>query len=198
MATYYGVNDQGQNYRKTEFEGGGSVTYVYTDEEVRAYQDEMARREEEARRAEEDRAAEERERNNTPASTPAAQTTPTTPTSPTTKPSTPSTPSTPAATALSMSTATFARSVKGAGSLKESFSQSIDNLVKVLNGDKYAAMKKTIQSNWVGADATDFLNDIEKTRASLEKSLKALKTKFNAAIDADSKQFISFQAKNIK
>ena len=167
--------------------------YVLTDE-GREYQEEMARREEEARRAEEDREAEERERNNTPASTPAAQTTPTTPSTPTT----PATPAAPATTALTIGTATYGRSVKGAGSLKESFSQSIDNLVKVLNGDKYAAMKKTIQSNWVGADATDFLNDIEKTRASLEKSLKALKTKFNAAVDADSKQFTSFQAKNIK
>ena len=101
-------------------------------------------------------------------------------------------------TGLSMNSATYARSTSGATKLKNDFYGDIDNLIKVLNGDKYAAFKKTINTNWTGADATDFLNDVEKTRKDLEGKLKALKTKFNSAIDADQKQFTNFQSKNIK
>lgn len=99
---------------------------------------------------------------------------------------------------LTMGNATYARSVAGMKSLKTDFSGGIDYLIKVLNGDKYTAFKKTINANWVGADATDFLNDIEKTRIELEKKLKVLKTKFNAAIDADLQQFSKFQDQNKK
>lgn len=100
--------------------------------------------------------------------------------------------------ALTMSAATYARSTAGRAKLKNDFAGDIDNLIKVLNGDKYAAFKKTINSNWSGADATDFLNDIDKSRRDLQKALNSLKTTFNGAIDADAKQFSSFQSKNVK
>ena len=99
---------------------------------------------------------------------------------------------------FSINKATYGRSAAGIKTLKTDFSQDIENLIKVLNGDKYAAFKKIVKNNWVGADATDFLNDVEKTRASLEKTLRTLKTKFNAAVDSDSKQFLNFQNKNVK
>ena len=99
---------------------------------------------------------------------------------------------------LNMSGATYARSVSGSKLLKQDFAASIESLIKILNGDKYATFKKTIKQNWVGADATDFLNDVEKSRAALEKSLRTLKAKFDAAVDADAKQFSSFQSKNVK
>ena len=101
-------------------------------------------------------------------------------------------------TGLSIGSATYARSTAGKAKLKNDFSADIANLIKVLNGDKYAAFKKAINENWTGADATDFLNDVEKTRKDLEGKLNALKSKFNSALDTDSKQFSSFQAKNIK
>ena len=100
--------------------------------------------------------------------------------------------------ALTMSAATYGRSTAGRTKLKNDFSGDIDNLIKILNGDKYAAFKKTIKENWVGADATDFLNDIEKSRKDLQNALNKLKTTFNGAIDADAKQFSSFQSKNVK
>ncbi len=99
---------------------------------------------------------------------------------------------------LTMNAADYARSASGAKKLEADFLADIEALIKVLNGDKYATFKKTIKNNWVGADATDFLNDIEKTRKNLESSLRNLKTKFNAAIAADAKQFKNFQSKNIK
>ena len=101
-------------------------------------------------------------------------------------------------TGLNIGSATYARSAAGKTKLKNDFSVDIANLIKVLNGDKYAAFKKTINQNWTGADATDFLNDVEKTRKDLESKLNALKNKFNSAIDTDAKQFSSFQAKNVK
>ena len=99
---------------------------------------------------------------------------------------------------LAIGSATFGRSVTGAKNMKAAFAASIDNMIKVLNGDKYAAMKKTVNANWVGADADDFLADIEKTRAALQKSLNQLKTKFNAAVEADAAQFSKFQESNKK
>ena len=99
---------------------------------------------------------------------------------------------------LTIDGTSYGRSASGAKVLKNDFSGDIDNLIKILNGDKYANFKKTINAYWVGADATDFLNDIEKTRKELETKLKSLKSRFNAAIDADAKQFGSFQSKNNK
>lgn len=101
-------------------------------------------------------------------------------------------------TGLTIGKATYGRSSSGKAKLKNDFYGDIDNLIKVLNGDKYAAFKKTITQNWTGADATDFLNDIEKTRKALESNLKSLKSKFASAIDGDAKQFSSFQSKNVK
>lgn len=102
------------------------------------------------------------------------------------------------ATGVTMSDATYARSKAGREKLKNDFAGDVDNLIKVLNGDKYAAFKKTITANWTGPDATDLLNDIEKTRAQLQRNLKALVDKFESAVDEDAKQFNNFQAKNIK
>ena len=99
---------------------------------------------------------------------------------------------------LTISAADYGRSVNGAKKLQNDFVVDIEALIKVLNGDKYAEFKKVIKNNWVGADATDFLNDIEKTRKSLETSLRNLKTKFNGAIAADAKQFKKFQSRNVK
>ena len=98
--------------------------------------------------------------------------------------------------ALEMKSATYARSVKGATKLYSDFVEDIDKIIKVLNGDKYTQLKKTVKNNWVGTDATHFLNEVEKTRGDLETKLKALKTKVKGAIDADAKQFASFQSKN--
>lgn len=101
-------------------------------------------------------------------------------------------------TSVSMTDATYARSAAGNKTLQNDFSADIENLIKVLNGDKYASFKKTIEQNWTGADAEDFLNDVEKTRRSLQSKLTALKSKFNSAMSADAKQFASFQSKNVK
>jgi len=101
-------------------------------------------------------------------------------------------------TGLKMDGLTHARSISGSKLLKNDFSESIEGLIRVLNGDKYTTFKKTIAANWVGADATDFLNDIDKTRADLEKTLRNLKNKFTTAVDADLKQFANFQSKNVK
>ncbi len=92
----------------------------------------------------------------------------------------------------------YGRSASGLKVLKNDFNADIEGLVKILNGDKYAAFKKIVTDNWVGADADDFISDVEKTRADLEKSLRSLKNKFNAALDADAKQFKGFQSKNVK
>lgn len=101
-------------------------------------------------------------------------------------------------TTVSMTNATYARSVSGKESLINDFYGDIENLIKVLNGDKYAAFKKTIQENWTGVDADDFLADVEKTRKELQSKLTALKAKFNGAITSDAKQFLAFQDKNVK
>ena len=99
---------------------------------------------------------------------------------------------------LTIGNATYGRSVAGMKALKEDFTGSVNYLKKVLNGDKYTAFKNTVKENWTGADADDFLNDIEKTRTELSRKINALKTTFDAAIDADLRQFKSFQSKNVK
>ena len=100
--------------------------------------------------------------------------------------------------ALNMTSATYGRSQNGRTTLKNDFYGDIENLVKILNGDKYTTFKKTIAANWVGADATDFLNDIDKTRIQIQSKLRSLKSQFANAVDADAKQFGSFQSKNVK
>lgn len=102
------------------------------------------------------------------------------------------------ATGLTIGLATHGRSSSGAVKLKNDFSGDIENLVKILNGDKYAAFKKVVSANWTGPDADDFLADIDKTRAQLVSKLRALKNQFNAAVDSDTRQFKSFQSKNVK
>ncbi len=102
------------------------------------------------------------------------------------------------AAGLTIANATYGRSKAGRDKLKNDFYGDINNLISVLNGDKYRDFKRIVSQNWVGADATDFLNDVEKTRKSLESKLKALKKQFDNAIDGDAKQFSSFQSKNIK
>ena len=101
-------------------------------------------------------------------------------------------------TSVSLTDATYARSAAGIKRLQSDFSADIENLIKILNGDKYATFKKTIEQNWTGADAEDFLSDVESTRKTLETNLRELKTKFNNAMDEDAKQFAEFQARNVK
>ena len=103
-----------------------------------------------------------------------------------------------ATTGITIDGATYARSAAGRAKLKNDFAGDIANMIKVLGGDKYATFKKTVNANWVGPDADDFLSDVDKTRNNLVKKLNALKTQFNAALDDDAKQFSTFQAKNIK
>lgn len=89
-------------------------------------------------------------------------------------------------------------SESGIKQLKNDFNVDIENYIRILNGNKYEEFKKVLAANWVGADATDFLQDVEKTRAELEKSLRRLKNKFNAALDAALKDFRAAQDRNAK
>ncbi len=101
--------------------------------------------------------------------------------------------------ALDMSNATYARSTKGAKTLKEtSFASDITKIKNALNGDKYAKVKSTVKAYWVGADADDFLNDIEKTRKDVLNQISSLQSKFNTAIDQEAREFKSFQSKNVR
>lgn len=100
--------------------------------------------------------------------------------------------------ALDMTNATYGRSTSGKSKLYTDFCNDIENIIKVLNGDKYATFKRTVTENWVGVDADDFMADIEKTRVELQSKLRALKTRFYVAIDNDARQFASFQQKNVK
>lgn len=99
---------------------------------------------------------------------------------------------------LSLAEATYARSALEIKNLQNDFSTDIENMIKVLNGDKHTAFKKIITQNWTGPDAEKFLNDIEKTRKLLETNLRKLKGKFNSALTDDEKQFASLQEKLIK
>lgn len=99
---------------------------------------------------------------------------------------------------LTMDAATYARDAAGRSKLKSDFNGDIEALVNVCKGSKYNDLIKLVKNNWVGADATDFINDLDKEIAALIKSLRALKTEFNTAIDADAKQFASFQSKNVR
>ncbi len=101
--------------------------------------------------------------------------------------------------ALDMSNATYARSTSGAKTLKEtSFAKDITKIKNALNGDKFSKVKSAVKANWVGADADDFINDIEKTRKDVLTQINSLQSKFNTAIDQEAKEFSSFQAKNVK
>ena len=99
---------------------------------------------------------------------------------------------------LTMDAATYARDAAGRAKLKADFNGDIQALINVCNGSKYTDMVRFIRNNWVGADADDFIADINKTRNQLISKLKTLTTVFNNAIDADAKQFASFQSKNVK
>lgn len=59
--------------------------------------------------------------------------------------------------------------------MEKDFINDIDALIKVLNGNKYAKLKEIVNDNWIGYDATKFLNDVEKAKKDLEKKLKDLK-----------------------
>ena len=99
---------------------------------------------------------------------------------------------------LTMSAATYARDNAGRSRLKNDFNSDIEAFVNVINGSRYTDLVKYVKANWVGADADDFLRDIDKTRADLIRDLRSLKTRFNEALEADAREFASFQSKNIK
>ena len=67
------------------------------------------------------------------------------------------------------------KKMKGGILVEKEFIKEIDALIKVLNGNKYTKLKDTVNENWIGHDATKFLNDIEKAKKDLEKNLKKLK-----------------------
>ena len=64
--------------------------------------------------------------------------------------------------------------------MEKEFINDIDTLIKILNGNKYKQIKDSVNANWIGNDATKFLNDIEKSKKDLEKKLKALKANIKA------------------
>lgn len=99
---------------------------------------------------------------------------------------------------LEIDNATFGRSNTGRKKLYEEYCAKIDNMIKVLNGDKFKAMQTEITQNWSGVDADDFMSDIKNTKAELERKLNALKTNIDAALAADTNQFKSFQEQNKK
>ena len=96
-------------------------------------------------------------------------------------------------------TDTYARSATGAKTLKNTaFASDIARIRKTLDESHLNNLKKVVHEYWQGADAEDFLNDINKTRTTILSKINTLDKQFDAAIDAEAKEFASFQTKNIK
>ena len=100
--------------------------------------------------------------------------------------------------ALTIGTATNARSKVGLARLKADFNADLLKITSRISGSKYDTLVKTVKNNWSGADADDFLSDLKKTSESLKKQVKALKNEIEKALDDDYNSFIKFQQGNIK
>lgn len=99
---------------------------------------------------------------------------------------------------LNMSSATNARSKAGLIKLKADFNTDLAKVISRLSGSKYDEMVRTIKANWEGADAEDFLKDIEKTKDALKKQVKALKNEIERTLDNDYNDFVKFQQRNVR
>ena len=100
--------------------------------------------------------------------------------------------------ALNMSSATNARSRAGLAKLKNDFNTDLNKVISKLSGSKYDEMVRTIRANWEGADAEDFLKDIEKTKDALKKQVRALRHEIERTLDNDYNDFVKFQQRNVR
>ena len=99
----------------------------------------------------------------------------------------------------SMSGGSYLRNDAGAKTLKNtSFASDIQKIKKALDASHMNNLAKVTRQYWVGADATDFINDVNATRNKILQQISSLQSQFNSAIDGDAREFASFQSKNVK
>lgn len=100
--------------------------------------------------------------------------------------------------ALSISKATQGRSVTGTNALKNNLLSDVNAVIKALDtsSSAFKTLKSTIQNNWSGVDADEFLKQLDPTVNGLKEKVKAYKTAIETAIDSDKNAFAKFQEIN--
>lgn len=99
---------------------------------------------------------------------------------------------------MAIQDATYGRSVGGLKTLKSNLQSQSSSMKNKLRGKEYKELLAKISENWAGADANDWIDDLEKKITEVEKALKNLSNKSQSLLDTDLANFKSFQAKNVK
>lgn len=100
--------------------------------------------------------------------------------------------------ALDMNRATNARNKGKLGNLKTDFNSDLQKIISRVSGSKYDAVVKAVKDNWTGADADDFLRDLDKSVSLLKKQIRELKENVNKTLDTDYNEFVKFQQRNVR
>ncbi len=95
-------------------------------------------------------------------------------------------------------TVTYGRSESGLNTLKSQIKSSCSKKMNALSGSEYTTLVKLIKQNWTGADATDFLKDLDKAVSNEKSYINSRSSEFQRLIDLDLKEFKAFQSKNVK
>jgi len=90
---------------------------------------------------------------------------------------------------LSMSEATYARSLAGMKKLSSLFQSEIDSAINYLGGSEYSTMINTISKYWVGPDADQFRDVIHNMLESDKQLFKSYKSIVQSALDSDYNYF---------
>ena len=92
--------------------------------------------------------------------------------------------------------ATYGRSEAGLKTLKANLQGDCSKMVNALTGSEYKTLVSTIKQYWAGADADDWLKDLESTIKTLTTNIKNVSKTAQGYLDSDLAAFKSFQSKN--
>ena len=97
--------------------------------------------------------------------------------------------------ALDMSSATYARDEAGRKKLLTDLQGDISKAIKTVENES-KTVEGTIQKYWLGADATQFIKSFKSATNEIATLYKQYNSMITAALNEDTKQFSSMQAKN--
>ncbi len=93
--------------------------------------------------------------------------------------------------------ATYGRSESGLKTLKSNLQGDCSKMINNLTGSEYKNLVSAIKQYWAGADADDWLKDLDATIKTLTSNIKSVSRSVQGYLDQDLTAFKSFQAKNV-
>ena len=97
---------------------------------------------------------------------------------------------------LNISQATYGRDTAGRKKLIKDLQDDLENVRKELNGSELKNLESTINTYWLGKDATEFKSKIKTTVSNIDAEIKKMKTTIENQFDTDTKGFSKMQTQN--